>query len=146
MMLVTPLGSGVQPASLPRRPPARFAYPRAARSWTQALQYQRQCRRIRHAANLDRGQAQLDLDAAGIDGIGASLYFGLGRQRHRQELRRRAQQAGTQLPAPAKQHVRVQPVLHCQLGYRHRLVARLLRQAPLELQRIIRAAPTLLLF
>lgn len=96
--------------------------------------------------NADSGLAQLDLNATGVTGTEAGRFFRLGCQRHRQELRRRIEQPGTQLASPAKQHVRVQPVLERQMGYRHRLIASLLRQLPLELQRIVRAASACLLF
>jgi hypothetical protein len=50
------------------------------------------------------------------------------------------------LASPAKQHVRVQPVLQRQQGYRYRLVSSLLCQLSLEPQWVVRAAPALLLF
>lgn len=96
--------------------------------------------------NADSRLAQLDFDTSSTSGNDAGRLFRLGCQCYRQKLRRRVEQAGTQLAPPAKQHVRVQPVLQRQLRYRHRLVASLLRQLPLELQRIVRAASALPLF
>jgi pimeloyl-ACP methyl ester carboxylesterase len=84
-------------------------------------------------------------DADPISPVAAGRNGRLGSQRHWHKLRRCTQQTGPQLATPAKHHVPVQPVLQRQLGYRHRLIARLLRQAPLELQWIVLAAPARLL-
>lgn len=89
--------------------------------------------------------AQLNLYPTAV-GLDARLSFRTCCQCYWQKPGRRVEQARTQLAPPAKQHVRVQPVLQRQLGYRHRLVARLLRQLSLELKRIVRAASALLLF
>jgi hypothetical protein len=110
---------------------------RADRSSAQPLQHYYQRCWIGPSFNVYRGIAQPDFDHAVAALIAdARLRWCHWGQRHRDQSWL-IEQASAQLAPPAEHHIRIQTMLEGQLCNRYPLVARLLRQLPLELQRVV---------